>query len=77
MTKAWDIAELAAGLKAKGLDVAEDVAMEVAAEVLDWTKKSIVMSDTKFDDLALPFLPMVEGPLKELIDTIDGKKDMP
>ncbi len=73
MTKAWDITELVAALKLRGLDVAEDMATIILEESLKFVHDSVVLSDTKIDDIALPFLPMVEGPLKQLIDQINGK----
>lgn len=73
MVKAWDPAELVAALKSRGLDVAEDMAGIVLEESLKFVHDSIVLSETKIDDIALPFLPMVEGPLKALVDKINGK----
>lgn len=74
--KAWDVNALVAKMKDKGLDMAEDAAAIAAEAVLDWAKDSIELTENKVDDIVLPFLPMVETKIKELIDTIDGKKDL-
>lgn len=74
MEKAWDIKDLSARLKARGIDVAEEAAMIMTEEVLAWTQDSIVKSDTKLDDLALPAIPLVEKQLKSLVDKINGKQ---
>lgn len=77
MDKAWDAKGLLDKLKARGLDMLEADAMMAAEEILAWVHESIVLSETKMDDITLPFLPMIEGPLKALVDQINGKKDLP
>lgn len=74
---AWDLAALVARLKGRGLDMTEAMAMMLVEESLGWIHDSIVASDTKFDDFALPALPLLEKPLKDLADKINGKKDLP
>lgn len=77
MEKAWDVKDLVARLKARGLDVAEEMAVVVVEEAMAWTHDSVVLSDTKMDDLALPFLPSIEKALKGLADKVNGKVDQP
>lgn len=77
MEKAWDVQDLLGRLKSRGLDLAEDAALIVVEEGLHWASESISKSDSKLDDLALPFLPMLEAPLKKLVDGINGKVDQP
>ena len=75
MEKAWDAKALLDGLKAKGLDVAEDLAGHVVVAVIDWAEKSVQLSENKYDDLALAILPAVKTEALKLVDQIDGKKE--
>jgi hypothetical protein len=73
MEKAYELQALLDGLKAKGLDVAEEAAKDVVLAVSDWLSASVKLSATPFDDIALVVLPkLVESALAE-IDKIDGK----
>jgi uncharacterized protein YjfI (DUF2170 family) len=74
MEKAWDFKVLAEGLKAKGLDLAEDAAKEVAVAVIDWVEASVQLSENKFDDLAMSILPLAKAELLKLVDKIDGQE---
>lgn len=63
------------GLKKKGLDIAEAMAMEIFLESNDMVKRIVLRTDNKIDDLYL----MVESNIKDiaesLIDKIDGEVD--
>ena len=73
MEKAWDLKPLVDGLKDKGLDLAEDAAAHIVAAVIDWVEASVKLSENKFDDLVIAFLPMVKDEALKLVDKIDGK----
>lgn len=72
--KAYDFKELAVGLKAKGLDIAEDAAKSVAEAVLEWLEKSAKASSNPYDDMALVVLPKVKEFVLAQVDKIDGQK---
>ena len=74
MEKAFDVKDLAARLKARGLDLAEEAGKIVVEEVLNWTEESVKLSENKFDDAALLVLPMVKEAALKAVDKIDGKE---
>jgi len=43
---------------------------------LDWVQESVMMTESKLDDVAVAFIPMVKNMIKPVIDNIDGQKDM-
>lgn len=69
-------AMIVAELKEQGLDIAEDVAIRLAKVILGLVPKIVVATDTKIDDMFLPVLGIIEPKLMELLDQIDGKKDL-
>lgn len=73
LTQAWDVKALVSELKAKGLDVTEEVANDVLDSVLDWVDQSVSLTPTPLDDLekvvSAPLRPMI----KSQIDKINGK----
>lgn len=73
MEKAYDIKNLVARLKTKGLDIAEDVAKVALVEVLDWISESAVVSSNNYDDLFIAVMPLLKTAMLEQIDKIDGK----
>lgn len=75
MEKAWDLKGLSEGLKAKGLDLAEEAAGILAVGVLEWAEESVKLSENKYDDLAIAILPSVKSEILKLIDRIDGEDD--
>lgn len=73
MEKAYDLKNLVARLKTKGLDIAEDVAKVALVEVLDWISESAVVSKNNYDDIIVAVMPMLKKAMLEQIDKIDGK----
>ncbi len=73
MEKAFDTKVLGEKLKEKGLVVAEVAAEEVVHVVVDWLQESVLLSENKFDDIAVAFLPQLKAALLEQIEKIDGK----
>ena len=73
MDKAYDVKALAEKLKARGLNVAEDVATEVLGAVFEFFEESAVLSENKYDDLLLAILPMLKSEALKAIDKIDGE----
>lgn len=75
MEKAYDLKDLAARLKSRGLDVAEEGARVVIEELDAWLVESAAISENKFDDLAAIGIPQLEKLALGLVDKIDGKVD--
>lgn len=75
MEKAWETKGLVDGLKAKGLDLAEDAAKHVAVAVIEWVEESVKLSENKFDDLVIAFLPKAKEEILKLADKIDGQAE--
>ena len=74
--KAWDLKELVEELKSRGLDLAEDAAVQVYEAVDAWVIKSASASENKMDDMLLAVMPIAKGYVMEQIDKIDGKVDL-
>lgn len=74
MEKAYDIKDLAARLKDRGMDVAEDAAGHALEVVLDWFEASATKSENKYDDLVIAILPMLKEEALKQIDKIDGEE---
>ena len=68
-------AELVAKLKVKGIEVAEDMAIVLLGELLDYAEKKVVETENSFDDMILPLLPLIKRELMKLADKIDGKSE--
>lgn len=68
----YDIKKLAAKLKEKGLDVAEEGAKVAVESVLEWVKEEAVASENKVDDILVAIIPVVKPHIMEQIDKIDG-----
>lgn len=71
MREAYNVKELGAKLKAKGLANAEDLAEDVIKEFLDWLKESAVKSKTPYDDILIAVIPQIEKFALEAADDID------
>lgn len=74
MEKAYDVSVLLAGLKGRGLDLAEESAKIVLEEVLSWVEKSAVISANPYDNMALIILPELKKQALGLVDKIDGQE---
>lgn len=74
MDKAYDVKDLVARLKDKGMDVAEDVAKVALVEVLEWFKESAQLSNNSYDDLLIAVMPMLKAEMLKQIDKIDGEE---
>lgn len=72
--KAYDFSKLSAKLKARGLDLAEDAAIIVLEETLDWVAESALISKTPFDDIVVVAMPALKKTAMEYVDKIDGKE---
>lgn len=77
MEKAYDLKDLATKLEAAGLPVvkeaAEETAKQVYVAVKSWLKESAAKSETKIDDLVVPFVDQLDGIVLPLADKIDGQ----
>lgn len=76
MEKAYDVKVLVEKLKARGLDIAEDMAMVVIEETAAWVVESAALSENKIDDLAALGMPQLVTLAKGLTDKIDGKDEI-
>lgn len=73
MEKAYDVKVLVEQLKAKGLDIAEDVAAVALVEILDWVVESAKVSNNNYDDLFIAIMPLLKAEMLKQIDKIDGE----
>jgi len=71
MEKAFELKALVEKLKANGLELAEDAAKLVIVDVLDWAAESVALTENKFDDIAVAFLPQLKAAALEAADKID------
>lgn len=74
MEKAYDTKALVEKFKARGLDLAEDVAEMALEDVLVWFEESAKMSENKYDDLVIAIIPMLKAEALKQIDKIDGEE---
>ena len=74
MEKPFDLKDLEARLKARGLSAVEGLAEIVAEEVFDWVKESAVNHPNVIVKAVLPAAIDIAKPLaKGWIDQIDGQ----
>lgn len=71
MEKAYDIKGLLEELKSQGLEVAEEAAKVVVVSVFNWLEKSAVMSENKYDDIAVLLYPQLKAYALEQADKIN------
>jgi hypothetical protein len=74
MQKAYDLGELVAKLKSRGLDVAEEAAKVIVEETCDWAIESASLSENKIDDLIGLGIPQLKALMLPLVDKIDGQE---
>jgi hypothetical protein len=72
--KPYDLKELGARLKAKGLIQAEEAAEGIYAELKLWLKESAALTQTPFDDMAMSFTGQIDAVVVPFIDKIDGQE---
>lgn len=63
-------------LKHHGLDVAEEVAMKAVSAVLRAVPDIAQATGNKYLIMVAPFASMIERPLLEIIDELDGECDL-
>lgn len=68
--KAFDLKDLEAKLKEKGLPQVEGLAKAAAEAVFEWIEEGVGLSPTKLDDLALVLLPSLKSMVMSKIDEI-------
>ena len=73
MEKAYDVKALAVKLKARGLDVGEELVKVIVEETCDWVVESAALSENKIDDLAAIGIPQLEKLALGYVDKIDGQ----
>jgi hypothetical protein len=77
LEKAYDLKDLGAKLKSRGMDVAEEGVKIIIEESCDWFSESAKLSQNPYDDMALVVLPILKSKALEAADKIDGKPDAP
>ena len=74
MEKAFDTKVLIERLKAKGLDVAEDLAEVLVTETMDWASESCAMHENVLvKAIGVPAVAMLKPLALGQVDKIDGK----
>lgn len=66
---------IVAELKAVGIDLAEDVAVDAARALFSGLEKVVIATENKTDDLFLPLIAILKKPAFDALDKIDGKDD--
>lgn len=74
MDKAYDLAALAAKVKGRGLDLAEESVKILIEETFVWVEESAKLSATPWDDMALVVMPQVKKLALDAVDKIDGQQ---
>jgi hypothetical protein len=74
MDKAYSIKALEQKLLEKGLPEVELLAEKVYEATKEWYSESAVLSETKVDDITLPFLNFIDNLVKPQLDKIDGQE---
>jgi hypothetical protein len=73
MEKAFDLKELVARLKARGIPLAEDLAEDLYREVSQWIKDSAVLHTNALVQSLVPVVMAAVDPLAlKQLDKIDG-----
>lgn len=74
MEKPFDVKALVARLKAKGLDVAEELAEVLVSETMDWAGESCAMhSNALVKAIGVPAVAMLKPLALGAVDKIDGQ----
>lgn len=76
MEKAYSTKALVQKFKSKGLDIAEEAAVEAIKSVTEWAQESAKMGQKPIvDAVVLIAAPQLENVLVDLADKIDGEED--
>lgn len=67
-----NIAEI---LKKAGLEIGEDVAVATVKGVIKALPDILLATENKMDDMLIPLLALIEKPILDLLDKIDGAKE--
>lgn len=73
MDKAYDLKGLLSELKGNGLEIAEESAKVVITSVFNWLEKSAVLSENKYDDLAVILYPQLKAYALEQAEKINAQ----
>lgn len=73
LVKPFDTQALVAELKAKGLDVAEELVKVLVSSTLDWTEKSLMMHENAYVKFAAPVVSAIKPLIMTEVDKIDGQ----
>lgn len=73
MDKAYDLKGLLSELKGNGLEIAEESAKVVITSVFNWLEKSAVLSENKYDDLAVILYPQLKTYALEQAEKINAQ----
>ncbi len=74
--KPYSIQALVAKFKSKGLDIAEEAAVEAIRSVTEWAQESAQMGQKPIvDAVVLIAAPQLEKVLIDLADKIDGEEE--
>lgn len=63
-------------MKEEGLDVAEEAVSKMVSAMLDAGSMYLMSQKNDFMKMAGGVLPMLKKPLLDLVDKIDGEKDL-
>lgn len=63
-------------LKEQGLNVSEEVAMETVRAVFKALPIIAAVTENKYDDMLVPIISIIQTPLLEIIDKLDGECDL-
>ena len=66
----YNFKDLGKRLKPHGLEFTEKGLCVMTEEVLNWVEESAKKSDNKFDDLVVPFIPLLKEKIQKEIDKI-------
>ncbi len=70
MDKPFDIKDLEAKLKAKGMPEVEGLAKDVVGAVFDWIEESVSLTPSKVDDMAMIAMPPLKAFVMSELDKI-------
>ena len=73
LEKAYSLKTLVKEMKARGLDIAEEAAVEVYDGLVAWLQKSAALTSTPIDDMIVVALKQLDGEVKKGIDKLDGE----